>query len=200
MTNVAGADQGFVTRVFRWLGEALRDKKRDELCAGLCAIDVEARMAVRGRPEEETGPGSLGLIGIADSLIPWINVRRVGSGENLVYITEYGVPDPRYLPQLEIRSVRVKTFPILGRVIDVRWEAREGNDLGLGIVDRLGYDPAIKDVIMGTGDEVTVVARRDYGCWLIRCRTAATPSPEQWGCYQTIAERLLATPLERIAT
>ena len=164
------------------------DKTRDKLCAGLQAIGVDARTAERGRPEEKTGAGSLGVIDIGRSPIRWINVRVYDAGETTVHITEYGVPDSRYLPELGIQSVRVKTFPIFGPVIDVRWK---GNDLGLGIVERLGSDAAIKGAIMGNGDELTIVARGDYGGWLIRRGTTATPLAEQWGCYQAIAERLL---------
>ena len=164
------------------------DKSRDELCAGLQTIGVDARMAERGRPEEKTGEGSLGLIDIGQGSVRWINARVEDRGETTVHMTEYGVTDSRYLPKIQIESVRVKTFPIFGRVIDVRWN---GDDQGLGIVERLGSDSAIKDAIIGNGDELTVVARRDQGYWLIRREIRATPSAEQWGCYQAIAEHLL---------
>ena len=163
------------------------DKTRDELCAGLQAIGVDARTAERGRPEEKTGRGSLGVIDIGRGPIRWINVRVYDQGENTVHITEYGVPDSRHLPEIEIDSVRVKTFPVFGRVIDVRWQ---GKDLGLRIVERLSSDAAIKGAIIGSGDEVAVVARGDHGGWLIRRETTATPSAAQWSCYQAIAEHL----------
>ena len=168
------------------------DRTRDKLCAGMQAMGVDARMAERGRLEEKTGEGSLGVLDIAQGPIRWINVREEGSGEDHGYITEYGVPDQRHLPQLQIRSIRVKTFPVIGRVVDVRWEGTDGD---LDILQRLSNDQAIKHSIMVTKDEVTVVTRHDRGCWLVVRKTAATPSPEQWRCYQGIAERLLATLL-----
>ena len=164
------------------------EKRRDELCASLQAMGVDARMKERGQPEEKTGEGSLGLIDIGRGPIRWINVRLVDRGETSVRINDYGVPDSRNLPELAIQSVRVKTFPLFGRVIDVRWK---GNDLGRGIAERLGSDATIKGAIIGNGDEVAVVAGGGYGGWLIRPKTAATPSAEQWRCYQAIGEHLL---------
>ena len=168
------------------------DTTRDKLCAGLRAMGVGAWMAERGRPEEKTGKGSLGVIDIGQGPIRWVNVREVGDSENTAYMTEYGVPDQRHLPQLQIRSVRVKTFPVFGRVIDVRWK---GNDLGLGIAQRLSNDESIRGAIMGTRDEVTVQACSYLGCWLIVRDTEAAPSQEQLGCYQAIAENLLVQRL-----
>jgi len=180
---------GVLLNAFFGSGE---DRTRDELCVGLQAMGVDARMAERGRREEETGKGSLGVLDIAQGPVRWINVREEGSGESQRYITEYGVPDQGYIPQLQIRPIFVKTFPVFGQVIDVRWE---GTDEDLDIVQRLSNDQAIKHSIMVTEDEVTVVARRDHGCWLIRRETEDTPSPEQWQCYQGIADWLLATSL-----
>ena len=166
------------------------DRTRDELCAGIQAMGVDARMAERGRLEEKTGEGSLGVLDIAQGPIRWINVLIERSGEDIDHITEYGVPDQRHLRQLQIRSVRVKTFPVIGRVVDVRWDGTDGDP---DIVQRLSNDQAIKASIIVTQDEVAVVTRHDLGCWLIRLETTATPLPEQWRCYQRIAERLLAT-------
>ena len=151
-------------------------------------MGVDAQMAERGRPEKQTGEGSLGVIDIGQGPIRWINMRKEERGETTVDFTEYGVPDSRDFPPLKIESVRVRTVPIVGRVIDVRWE---GNYLGRGIVERLGADAAIKDAIVSNRDEVTVVTRGYHRGWLIRLQTKDTPSAEQWGCYQAIAEHLI---------
>ena len=62
---------------FSKLREARRDKTRDELCAHLQSLGIEAQMVPRGRAEEKIYPGprrSLGVIDIAEGPIPWVNV------------------------------------------------------------------------------------------------------------------------------
>ncbi len=183
-----------------WLGQLFRELKvlfsnttREDLCAGLRTIGVDARLAERGRPEEKTSAysGSLGVIDVSEGPIRWVNVVLWGESQESAanwYKTDYGVPDPRCLPKLEIRSIRMRGFPKFGRVINVRWK---GDDRGLGLRHRLSSDEAIRSAIMNTRDEVRVVANRDHGCWLIRRETKAAPSGEQWGCYNAIAEHLL---------
>ena len=67
----------------------------------------------------------------------------------------------------------------------------DGRVTGLGLGHRLSSDQSIRSAIMSTQDQVRVVANRDHGCWLIRRENKATPSAEQWSCYQAIAEHLL---------
>ena len=181
----------YLRKLLRELGEVMSDHAREDLCEGLRAMGIDTRMEERGQREENSGVWSYGLIDIAEGPIRWVNVDDTGGQERANNIAIYGVPDSRYLPHVQIRSVRVKTF--LRRAIDVRWK---GNDLGLGIAQRLSNDEAIRGAIMATGDEVTVVAAPDHGCWLIRRKTAVTPSLEQWGCYRAIAESLLRAPLQ----
>jgi len=170
------------------------NKGREELCASLCAMGVDARIAAGDRPEDPWWGQSLGVINVAGSPICWINLIYDYSPEGgTFYRTDYGVPDPRHLPiGLKIRLVRARKFPIFGRVEDVQWQ---GDDQDLGIGLRLRNDHAISSAIMGNGD-LSIVA--SHGCWLIRHETffpSHIPSAEQWGCYQAIAERLLQVPV-----
>ena len=67
---------------FRWPKEALRDKAREKIYSGLCAIGIPARLAEKGRPEEAFGKGqgkSLGLIDIEEGPVRWINILGVSS-------------------------------------------------------------------------------------------------------------------------
>ena len=117
-----------------WLGQLFRELKdlacflffpnaREDLCAGLRAIGVDAQIAGRGRPEEKTnGHYSEGVIDVSEGPIRWVNVVSWGGGERDYYQTDYGVPDPRWLPRLNIRSIRMRSFPIFGRGINVRWK------------------------------------------------------------------------------
>lgn len=179
----------------RWLKEAMRNKAREELCAALCAFGVVARIAERGRPEEETTPWwghSLGVIDVGQGPIGWINITYDYSPEGgSFYLTDYGVPVPRYPPELKIKLVGVRTFPIFGEFEDVRWL---GDDHGLGIGRRLSNDPTIRSAIRGIGDHISVVGSSNHRYWLIRHETffsSNIPSVLQWRCYQAMAEHLL---------
>ena len=183
-------------KVFFEIKEVFRDKTRDGICAGLRMCGIDARMAVRGQVEEEVaGEGSLGIIHVPDGPIRWINVRkeRHGSGQSSTtyYYTEYGVPDSRLgldSPKAQIQTVRVKSLPIVGKVVDLRWK---GGDSDLGIIGRLNSDDQLKQPIMESRD-VTITAIRDYRCWIMSTQTRDVPSGELWNCYQAIAQHLLA--------
>jgi hypothetical protein len=104
------------------------------------------------------------------------------SSEGVYYATEYGVPDSRHLPEIKIESVRVKTFPILGTVIDVPWK---GVNTSSGIGERLSNDPSIRSSIMVSSD--VTITRPLLGPWLMSRNSEAPPSREQWSCLQEIA-------------
>ena len=136
--------------VFRKVVESvIHDSAPGNICAGLQQMGINAQIAARGRYEEKIGVGkigggdSLGIIDIPEGLIRWINVRRVRSGGGgpavgtYHYFTDYGVPDPKLGPDWrgkEIRSVRVKTFPLFGKVVELRWK---GDDSSQKINHRL---------------------------------------------------------------
>ena len=188
------------------LREAFRDKTRDKICAGLQAIEIEAQMAERGRPEEVIGRflrrESLGLIDIPEGPISWISVLKYSDVESTArtYYVCYGVPDPRLGANFEgviISSHRKKTFPLFGKVVDMHWK---GKDSGLGIIDRLKSDILIKHAIMKSYD-VEIRAHGDHGLWTISTKTRKPLSEELWNCYQAIARHLLAEmPDKRIPT
>jgi len=181
--------------------------ERERVCAMLQAFGVEASLAPRGRREERCQDYSLiplddseGLIDIQASVIRWVNVWGHPPGDGGT-VLDYGVPDVRPLPRLEdyLSSVRVKNFPILGRVIDVRWK---GDDHGTGIVNSLTADDAIKKAIMcigGYGHDPYVWSCPEHGCWLMR-EPIYDITTEKWDCFEKIAARLLATPLKERRT
>jgi hypothetical protein len=164
---------------------------REDLIMGLYMAGVSATLAQRGRPEEGTGRGSMGLIDIARSPISWINVRK-WDNEGPVYATDYGVPDPRPLPYIKIKSVRVRTFPLFGNVIDVRWK---GNGPVSSLLQNITADRAIRAAIMANRDEIVVSTCPELRCWLIPRMTKDAPLASQWDCFQRIASTLLVSPL-----
>lgn len=185
---------------------------RDDLCVALQQQGVEAHLAELGQPEEGIGVDwlgkSQGLIEIRDSPIRWVNVREeirtaatdAGPGTASVVSTSYyvecGVPDPQVTPsydKLRIRTVRVKRFPLFGRVSDLRWE---GDDLGLGLLNQLNGDISIKGSVLQSQD-LRIRAYSEHKCWLISTTegTALLPSAELWNCYQAIAQHVLVSVL-----
>jgi hypothetical protein len=170
--------------------EENRGSTREDLFQGLRAIGVSAVLAPRGRPEEGSGQNSIGLIDIYQSSIHWVNVRK-WYNEGTYFATDYGVQDSRTLPRIKMRSVRVRSFPILGTVIDVRWQ---GDDKGTGAAVRLAADLSLKAAIMFGAAEITVRTSPEFGCWLIPHPTKDAPPPELWRCYELAARRLPETP------
>lgn len=214
------------------LKERLRDKTRDKLCADLRAIGFDTLIAERGLPEESVGQDlkgkSLGLIEIRDSPIRWINVLKLkgsgggpSAGDADTYTNLYLVPDPNLNKEgyLELGSVRVKTVPLFGRVIDLRWQ---GNFVWYKIVPhigrvhesrkidnednlirRLNEDTSLTETLIRLKLDMTIRSFLEHAYWVIwssdyetrwfRADRQPSPSREQWGCYETIARHLLGS-------
>ncbi len=186
---------------FTGLKERFRDRTMEKFCAALQGVGVDARLAARGRPEEKITSGrSLGLIDMPGGSIQWTNVRteyhHIGTSGGYSYHVEYGVPDSKVTlayHRLRIRAIRVKNFPLFGRVVDLHWE---GDDLGLELIGRLNGETSIKNPLLRSG-ELSIRAYGEYGCWIISTHLGKVvfPSAELWTCYQTIARHLLAAEL-----
>jgi len=170
--------------------EPFRDKRRDDLCASLQSIGIDAKLAERWRAEENIECGvyseSLGMIDIREGSIRWVNVvSRSGqapAGASL-YV-KYGVPDSRFWyvskPTLEIESTCKKG----------NWQWK-GTDSGLGIIDRLNGDSSIEYALLQSNSPaIRIRAYPDHICWVISTEWAL--SEELWNCYQMIARHLLA--------
>ena len=121
---------------FSVLKEKIRDTARDDVCASLCAIGVDARIIERGRPVEKVGKSwrgrSLGLIEVQDSPIRWVNLVDKPPlsltppagvlGGQTTYTNLYLVPDSTISKAGFAESARVKSVPVFGHVVDVRWD------------------------------------------------------------------------------
>ena len=174
-------------------------------------LGIDARVAPRGRPEEEiyTGPddeGSLGVIDIVEGPIRWVNVTwgtrfsvALDTGWWDVYHSlVYGVPDPKI--QSAFLKVRVKaiydTHFITGRAT---WRGWEGEDFGLGIVQYLSQNVLVARALTASSgygrESFEIRARPDRGCWILTVEGVRAPSKQEWDCYQAIASHLLGTPL-----
>ena len=109
------------------LRETLREKMRDDFCAGLRQRSgIDAALTPRGRSEEEVKRAnrsqSLGLIDRPEGQIRWVNIQKFSEVEDTYYCATYGVSDPEMtpsFPKVNIRLVRVKSPWFLGNVVRV---------------------------------------------------------------------------------
>ena len=144
---------------------------------------------------------SLGVIDISEGPIRWVNVRELGPDVdgNAAYYADFGVPDPKVtagFPKVRIKSEKVKTSWFFGKVIDIGWK---GKDYGLGVIDRLQSDRALRDLATNRSDDVRITALPDEGCWVISYGVWAStgagnhrlPSILTWSSYKAIALHLL---------
>jgi len=186
---------------------------------GLCAIRLDARVIEGGRPEGNDTLGwvlgkddqSLGLIEIRDSPIRWVNVikekRDVAQGqsvgsEEVIYKNVYVVPDPHVSTKggyRLIETAQVKSTPVVGRVVDIRWKSKSHDKLIRG----LSEDVLLNQALIKLKENVTVRSFLEHNCWSISSSRTSTgnipwilfarpaPSQAQWDCYEMIARHLL---------
>ena len=190
------------------MAERLRDKNRDTLTQSLNAMGIQATMLDRGRAEEKIREktmgifgSSLGIIQVDGDRIPWINVvrlRRQDKNGPAKYRAVFGIPDPT-LPvghhPLEIKTVRKKSFPLFGKVIDVHWEAR---DALAPLVNVFSQDEAIINFVKDVGDIAVHTHPRQFQGWTVEVTTlhkVFTPVVfDQWQVIHKIAEYVIASP------
>ena len=191
--------------------EALRDKSRDTMAASLEAAGIQAEMVDRDlrRPEEKIrtfqlfGKSSLGLIDIrTDSPISWINVVRTKRADKhgpARYRVVFGIPDqsiPMNHKQLKLKTVRKKTFPLFGKVIDVSWRGKEHTLL---LAKTLSEDDVINRAVTNLGDVTIFTHSNQFQGWTIEINKIFSPHPpvvtiDRWGALNKIANYLLSSP------
>jgi hypothetical protein len=191
--------------------DALRDKSRDTIAASLEAAGIQTEMVDRDlrRPEEKIrtfqlfGKSSLGLIDIrTDSPISWINVVRTKSRDKhgpARYRVVFGIPDqsiPMNHKQLKLKTVRKKTFPLFGKVIDVSWRG-EAHTLLLAKI--LSEDEKIDRTVADLGDVTIFTHPNQFQGWTIEIDKIFSPHPpavtiDRWEALKKIADYLLSSP------
>ena len=186
--------------------EKWRDKTRDEIAGAINSLGIKAEMAERKRTEEKIlnpwWTRSLGIIDIPEGPIKWINViKKDGSDKSPPrWWIIFGIPDGRLTSNrqnIKIRTIRKKSFPLFGKIIDVTWK---GNDHGTGIVDALSNDEATDNLAERIGNlEIRTHAKEFHG-WTLQVDRKLNwfePSTtgEDWGDIQKITNYLLSLPV-----
>jgi hypothetical protein len=166
-------------------------KETDRLSKHLRQIGVNAECTEEGR------------IDIVQSPIGWVWLDKYCIDDKDLYTTICCVPDSRRLPNIAIKSARVRSFPLFGKTIDIRWEPIDN----YGIAQALINDSIIKFSIMKLRRFVFEPSIESSGFWKkyywkIQCgytkEWITYPSPEYWLLCEKIAQRLVATPIAHI--
>ncbi|MBA7670594.1 hypothetical protein ES703_78740 [subsurface metagenome] len=153
---------------------------------------------------------SLGLIEIRDSPIRWVNVLDIVRGkgtqseaEAVVHRNVYVVPNSSVSSKggyMLAKSVRVKSTPLIGRVVDIRWEGGKSHG---NLMRRMSDDVLLNQSLIRLKEDVTIRGFPEYNCWAILSSRSSVggflggffghpaPSRKQWDCYETIARHLL---------
>ena len=173
------------------------------LVDGLCAIGLEARVAEAGRPERRVvaqgwGRRSELLIEIRGEPIRWVNVVSQLRGQATRTTNMYVIPDSSISKEVWLRAVRVKTIPMFGRVVGLRWKGK----VPVSLIRQLDMDVLLSETLMSLKEDIEIQSDPGFGCWCLLSLqhkfdrgTARSwqpaPSAEKWKCYKSIARHLV---------
>lgn len=182
--------------------ESLRDKTRDELAQSLNGLGISAVLSERKQIEEKAENSwyqrSLGVIDIEDGPIDWINILKKDRSKDSPpkWWIILGIPDERLtssLRDIKIKTVRKKSFPLFGKVVDVTWKGKDG---GTGLTRVLSQDQEVKALAHRIGNlEVKSQADDWFQGWTLIVDRRFQPTTEDWETIRKIAERLASAPL-----
>ena len=177
--------------------------QRSSLADELRAIGLDARPAEKDRPErrvrgEGWGRRSLLLLEIRGEPIRWLNVVIRIQGQKYQHTNIYVIPDSSVSKEGWLKNVRVKTIPVFGRVVGIRWKGR----MTISLKRRLEQDVSLSQTIMKLKKTIEIRSDPEYGCWTLvsfghkfdlRNSLLYQPAPsiEEWGCYKAIARHLV---------
>lgn len=180
--------------------EALRDKTRDKLAQNLFMLGSGAEMAERGRAEEKIEKAwferSLGVIDIPHGPVRWINIIKKDGSKNSppYWRIVFGIPDERPVPEermVHIKTVRKKSFPLFGKVVDVTWK---GEDRGIGLISILDSDMSVKQTATELGNLEIRSHNDEFRGWTVKVDRRINPSALHWDTFKKLADHVLTSP------
>ena len=190
------------------IAEVFRDKNRDNLTQALNTLGIQATMLGRGRAEEQIRNKNLGILGsslgivqVTGDQITWVNVVRLSrrsKNSPAYYRAVFGIPDSTLPPEhhpIEIKTVRKKSFPVFGKVIDVHWEAR---DALAPLIDVFSQDENIINFVKDVGDIEVHTHPKQFLGWTVEVKTShrvfMPVVMDQWNALHKIANYVIASP------
>lgn len=180
------------------------DVLRDELCVHLQRTGNPAEVVEYGSVGCGVclggGVAEIGLIDVQYGSIGWVYAILDGN-ESLWGEIEYGIQDERQLPNIGMRAESMKSLPVFGRVVGVRWDVTSGGDDARKIAASLTGSLEIRDAILRSGsldDDIVIRTCPEHSRWWIDTLWEDPERPvsaDKWACYEAIAHHLLALPL-----
>ena len=136
-----------------------RDKSRDIFYKHLITLGIDVSLAERGAKEEKLfNPWhrrSLGIINInSDSLISYVNIIKRDRSKDTPprWWYYFGVPSKtseNKSDYIEVKSTRIKSFPVFGKVKSIRWDF---NANGETLAEKFTKDSEINSLSKDLGD------------------------------------------------
>ena len=136
-----------------------RDKSRDNFYKHLITLGIDASLAERGAKEEKLfNPWhrrSLGIINInSDSLISYINIIKRDRSKDTPPRWWYYFAIPWKTSEnkndyIEVKSTRIKSFPVFGKVKSIRWDHNANGEF---LAEKFTKDSEINSLSMDLGD------------------------------------------------
>jgi len=179
--------------------EIFRDKSRDKLAQNLNSLGIRADLAERGLAEEKIENSwyqrSLGIIDISEGLVRWINILKKDASKNSppLWWVILCIPDEKPLSNhkaVDIRTIRKKSFPLFGKVVDVTWK---GNDHHTGLVEVLSNDEAVKNLAKRIGNLTVHSYAKEFQGWTLQVDRRFEPTNQDWAAIQKIADYILSS-------
>ena len=136
-----------------------RDKTRDIFYKHLMTLGIDVSLAERGAKEEKLfNPWhrrSLGIINInSDSLISYVNIIKRDRSKDTPprWWYYFGIPSKtseNKSDYIEVKSTRIKSFPVFGKVKSIRWDF---NANGETLAEKFTKDSEINSLSKNLGD------------------------------------------------
>ena len=136
-----------------------RDKSRDIFYKHLITLGIDVSLAERGAKEEKLfNPwhrSSLGIINInSDSLISYVNIIKRDRSKDTPprWWYYFGIPSKtseNKSDYIEVKSTRIKSFPVFGKVKSIRWDF---NANGETLAEKFTKDSEINSLSIDLGD------------------------------------------------
>jgi hypothetical protein len=179
--------------------EVLRDKSRDKLAQNLNSLGIRADLAERGRAEEKIENSwyqrSLGIIDIPEGPVRWINILKKDASKNSppLWWVVLCIPDERPLSHhkaVDIKTVRKKSFPLFGKVVDVTWK---GSDHHTGLTEILSNDETAKGLAKRIGNLTIHSYAKEFQGWTLQVDRRVELTDRDWATIQKIANHILSS-------
>ena len=136
-----------------------RDKSRDIFYKHLITLGIDVSLAERGAKEEKLfNPWhrrSLGIINInSDSLISYINIIKRDRSKDTPprWWYYFGIPSKtseNKSDYIEVKSTRIKSFPVFGKVKSIRWDYNANGEF---LAEKFTKDSEINSLSKDLGD------------------------------------------------